>query len=79
MKTIAAITSVNQGTRNIPAVDTIFAAVNCMADIGRLIKNGSVCFFLSLMMFEGGSMHPNTMITVKNRMVPKMKGTSPPT
>ena len=54
MKATAATTSVSHGTRNIPTVDTIFAVVNCVTDIGRLIRNGRVCFFLSLMTFDPG-------------------------
>src|SRR4051794_7652422 len=66
----AATTSIDHGARYIPTVDTSFAVVNWVADTGRLIKNESVCNFLSLMRFDIGSMHPSTINPVKNNVAP---------
>src|SRR6185437_9449965 len=66
----AATSSVSHGTRNIPNVESSFAAPYREAETGRLIRKGSVCFFLSLTMLVIGRRHAQNIIEIKKNTLP---------
>src|SRR5580658_5762033 len=74
----AAPTSISQGTRNIPTVDTSFAVPYWTDEMGRLMRKGRVCFFLSFTMLDPGTKLAQKISAMKKKTLPRTKGVAPP-